>query len=345
MLNADVKEFEYSSEFDGLKISAVIALPSEQINGVVQIVHGMNEHKERYYEFMDYLAEEGFITVISDNRGHGKSVCSADDLGFMYRDGGEGLISDIAQLNRIIRETYPQHPLFIIGHGIGGVAVRHFLRGGDDLVNGAVLLGTPVYKGFSPIVRSIDSLSMYRYGSRFRSEKIYDVIDNTLGKFYEQPDNSWRCSDPGVVEAYNNDPLCSFKVTLNGYKEFLWLLRKANSRRGWQMKHPSLPIRFISGKDDPLMISEKRFLKEVKRLEKRGYESISHRLFDGMRHDVLLEKNCQNVWKDIAKSLFSWIDRFNETMQPGISYEELAEAMSQQQNEDIPEAVPVQEKV
>ena len=114
MLNADVKEFEYSSEFDGLKISAVIALPSEQINGVVQIVHGMNEHKERYYEFMDYLAEEGFITVISDNRGHGKSICSADDLGFMYRDGGEGLISDIAQLNRIIRETYPQHPLFII---------------------------------------------------------------------------------------------------------------------------------------------------------------------------------------------------------------------------------------
>ena len=60
------------------------------------------------------------------------------------------------------------------------------------------------------------------------------------------------------------------------------------------------------------MISEKKFMRSVGKLEKLGYESISHRLFDGMRHDILMEKNSINVYKDIAKTLFSWLDRWND---------------------------------
>ena len=54
-------------------------------------------------------------------------------------------------------------------------------------------------------------------------------------------------------------------------------------------------------------------MKTVEKLEKTGYESISHRLFEGMRHDVLMEKNNINVYKDIAKTLFSWLDRWNDS--------------------------------
>ena len=57
-----------------------------------------------------------------------------------------------------------------------------------------------------------------------------------------------------------------------------------------------------------------KFFKAVAMLEKLGYESTSHRLFEGMRHEVLNEKNNINVWKDIAKTLFSWIDRFDDTV-------------------------------
>ena len=57
------------------------------------------------------------------------------------------------------------------------------------------------------------------------------------------------------------------------------------------------------------MISEKKFFKAMASLEKAGYSSISHRLFDGMRHEVLNEKNSLTVYRDIAKTLFSWIDR------------------------------------
>ena len=149
MLNADLKEFEFTSDFDGLVISAVLAVPSGDINGIVQIVHGMNEHKERYYPFMDYLAEQGFISVIHDNRGHGKSIVEPDDLGFMFRKGGEGFISDIAQLNQRIRAAYPDVPVFMLASGMGAAGAKCFLKENDDKLNGLVLLGTICYSSFS----------------------------------------------------------------------------------------------------------------------------------------------------------------------------------------------------
>ena len=98
MLNAATRQFEFTSEFDGLSVSAFIARPEGNINGIVQIVHGMNEHKERYFDFMDYLASEGFITVIHDNRGHGQSIAAPEDLGFMYRNGDEAYPAMLAAI-------------------------------------------------------------------------------------------------------------------------------------------------------------------------------------------------------------------------------------------------------
>ena len=47
---------------------------------MVQLLHGMCEHKERYLPFMEYLNRQGLITVIHDHRGHGRSVKDRNDL-------------------------------------------------------------------------------------------------------------------------------------------------------------------------------------------------------------------------------------------------------------------------
>ena len=50
--------------------------------GIVQIVHGMCEHKERYKEFIHYLGKQGYMVIIHDHRGHGLSVKKKRDLGY-----------------------------------------------------------------------------------------------------------------------------------------------------------------------------------------------------------------------------------------------------------------------
>ena len=65
----------FRSEADGLRISVLSISPdTPPYRGMIQIVHGMCEYKERYEPFMEYMAEKGYLTVIHDHRGHGRSV-------------------------------------------------------------------------------------------------------------------------------------------------------------------------------------------------------------------------------------------------------------------------------
>ena len=62
---------------------------AEKAKAVVQIIHGMQEHKERYYSFAEFLAKNGYSVVVSDMRGHGKD---APILGHIADKKGEQLI-------------------------------------------------------------------------------------------------------------------------------------------------------------------------------------------------------------------------------------------------------------
>lgn len=78
------------SRADGLELSVLEVVPEGTLRGIVQLVHGMSENKERYQPFMEYLAAQGFLTVIHDHRGHGASVRHKRDLGYMYGGGRRG---------------------------------------------------------------------------------------------------------------------------------------------------------------------------------------------------------------------------------------------------------------
>lgn len=63
-------ESSFKSEADNLEISIMAVIPDKKpYRAVVQLVHGMSEHKERYLPFMEYLAKLGYVTVIHDHRG------------------------------------------------------------------------------------------------------------------------------------------------------------------------------------------------------------------------------------------------------------------------------------
>ena len=63
-----MKKLEINSLFDGLTLSILILKPKGKIKGIVQIAHGMAEHKERYIPFMEFLNDNWYIAVIHDNR-------------------------------------------------------------------------------------------------------------------------------------------------------------------------------------------------------------------------------------------------------------------------------------
>ena len=113
------KSFTVESKCDGLYLDITVFEPENEIKGIFQISHGMAEHKERYYKFMEYLAENGYVTVINDHRGHGKSVKSNDDLGYFYDNSAEYIVEDLHQITKLIKEQYYNKPVVLFGHSMG----------------------------------------------------------------------------------------------------------------------------------------------------------------------------------------------------------------------------------
>ena len=145
-------ESSFKSEADGLEISVMALIPDKKpYRAVVQLVHGMSEHKERYIPFMQYLAKLGYVVVIHDHRGHGKSVKHQDDLGFTYGGGAQAMLQDIRTVNRKIHAYYPELPLILMGHSMGSLAVRAFVAEHDSCVDMLIVCGSPSYNTAMPL--------------------------------------------------------------------------------------------------------------------------------------------------------------------------------------------------
>ena len=67
-------------------LECLLIKPKGEIKGVVQLAHGMNEHKERYIDFMRFLAQNGYACFIHDHRGHGASLKNEVDNKTVYQD-------------------------------------------------------------------------------------------------------------------------------------------------------------------------------------------------------------------------------------------------------------------
>lgn len=95
------------SPVDGLKLSLIYAEPEGAPKGIVQIAHGMCEHKERYIPLMEFLASNGFAAVCHDHRGHGASVKSPEDLGYMGKGGWLAMVDDAKAVTDWAKARWP----------------------------------------------------------------------------------------------------------------------------------------------------------------------------------------------------------------------------------------------
>ncbi len=307
----EYRGFKFFSDVDKLEIDCMSVIPDTDIIGVVQLVHGMCEHKERYYDFMEYLAHKGYLCVIHDNRGHGRSVESDTDLGYFYDGGYEALVEDIHQLTMMMKEELKASknlPYILMGHSMGSLAVRCYLKKYDGDIDKLVVLGSPSKPAGAAIGLMIATAMERVKGGRTHARALdYLVIHSQYEKRFESEGilHAWICSDKKVVEQYNRDPYCNFCFTVDGYVQLIRLMMHTYSTKGWHVTKPELPVLFISGKEDPCNLGPKHFGKSVHFLKNRGYKNVKAVLVNGMRHEVLNEKNKNRVYKHICDFISS----------------------------------------
>ena len=77
-------------------------------------------------------------------------------------------------------------------------------------------------------------------------------------------------------------------------------MKKAYDVHGWRCTRSKMPVLFISGAEDPCLVNVRKFAGAVHAMRRAGYLDGRGKLYPGMRHEILYEKDHEKVWKDIA---------------------------------------------
>ena len=286
--------------------------------GIVQLIHGMVEYIDRYDDFARYLTEQGYVVVGHDHLGHGESVSDPEKFGFFAEgDPSRILLQDIHRLRIFMKTQYPNLPYFMLGHSMGSYLLRRYLSTQGEGLTGVILTGTGQEADAACTAGLVMIRSMAKiHGWDYRDEKLKSLLYNSNYKKFdttgEDPEKSWLTKRTDIVEAYYQNPLCTFSFTLNGYEALLSTVLFCNQRRNIQAIPKELPILIASGEDDPVGALGKSVKKVYDMYVKAGIVDVECKLYPEDRHEILNETDNAIVYADIA----DWIDKHMPEAEP-----------------------------
>ena len=299
--------FSLRSSYDELDLSVLAISPETSPKAVVQFVHGMCEYKERYLPFMEFLCSQGYACIIHDHRGHGASVKSAEDLGYFYSGGYEAVVSDVLTVNEHARKMFPGCPVYLFGHSMGSLAVRSFTKRYDSSIDGLVVCGSPSRNPAAGAGKMLAKIIAGFKGERHRPALIQKIaFDGFNKRFSSEGLNAWLSTDKENVSSYNDDPLCGYCFTGNGFMGLFDLMTDTYSSDGWKLAKPELPVHFIAGSDDPCITSLKDFEDAAGHMKAMGYANVTAKTYEGLRHEILNEVGREIIWQDVVSVFEKW---------------------------------------
>ena len=195
-------------------------------------------------------------------------------------------------------------PYHLFGHSMGSLVVRCYLKKYDDELDSLIVCGSPsenkAAKAAGFLAKTACKMGAHKKGKFFQKMAL-GLYGKALGE--DESENGWISYNKENVKAYDENPLDGFVFSNNGFLNLFLLMDATYNKKGWQVKHPSLPILFIAGADDPCIGSKKQYAQAMTTLKKRGYNQVRGMLFLNRRHEILNEDDVEKVYDAVLHFL------------------------------------------
>jgi alpha-beta hydrolase superfamily lysophospholipase len=254
----------------GVELYRQAWLPDSDPRAVVVIAHGAGEHSGRYEHVADRLVREGYAVHALDHRGHGRS-------------GGPRALIDrldnaVADLDQLIVLAGDGHPVFLLGHSMGGTIALRYALAHQERLTGLILSGpVAALEAASPPMR-IAARALSALAPRLPLIAV---------------DASLVSRDPEVVRAYETDPLVHHgKLPARTVAELAAAVESFPDAVG----AITVPTLIMYGTDDKLVPPSG----SVMLGERIGAADKTVKAYDGLHHEILNEPEQQQVLDDLC---------------------------------------------
>jgi len=283
---------------DGVVLHGNLFCESASPKGLILLLHGMAEHKERYAHTIEVLTKAGYAVLSTDERGHGESAIVK---GYFAKE--DGWLRNVRDQHALVEEArkYVKAPLIVFGHSMGTLVARSFLKRYESEITKVVLTGTPSNNKAVGVAISLCKMIKTFKGEEYRSPLLNNLCFGAFNKAVENPktDYDWLSINEENVKAYIADDDCGYTFTVKGFQDMFEGMKDVYGLDGWSVKKPALPIRFYSGSLDPCMTNLDGLKEAVEILKKQGYADVDYKVYEGYRHEILNEEIRDEVLADI----------------------------------------------
>lgn len=280
-------------------------LPEGAPKGIVQFVHGMAEHIDRYDAPAQALCQGGYLVVGHTHLGHGPK---APVQGYFAQENGwDRLLDDIQLLRQETEQAYPGVPYFLLGHSMGSFLVRCYLTEHGEGLRGAVLSGTGWF-GTGPVKAGLALTGLLcALGQGKKPAALVNMLAfGSSNKAFapSRTDYDWLSRDAAQVDKYVADPHCGFLFTAAGYRDMFRGLDRLRHLDELKKMPKRLPVYFFGGDQDPVGGMGTGVPKVAEQFRQAGLRDVTVKLYPGGRHEMFNETNAQEVCAD----LLAWLN-------------------------------------
>lgn len=303
-------EFTLDSTDKKSKLHVMRWLPDDgNVRAVLQIAHGIAEHIARYDTFARYMANNGFAVVGNSHLGHGLSVATEEDMGYFADSGGwDTVVDDIHQLSKLLHQTYPDKPYFILGHSMGSFLTRTYLIKYPQQFAGCILSGTGQQTGaLLDVGLLMAGVEKRLHGGRRQSAHLNQLCFGAYNRRIanHRTPNDWLTRDREIVDKFTADITCGWVPTIGIFGDMLGGIKFIGNKKNVAKVHKDLPIFLIAGREDPVGDYGVGPEKVLRLYQQAGIKDVTLKLYDGARHEVLNEINREEVFSDVLQWLES----------------------------------------
>lgn len=275
----------------------------ENPKGVVQIIHGMEEHQERYETLAGRFNDAGYTVISSDMRGHGET---APVLGYFGEEKGcYYLLADQIRITAYIRHRFHVNKVIVFAHSMGTIIARNLLQSQSRYYEKVILSGYPCYRLFTGFGILLTEVIKKRKKGDYYSKTVQQLAIGTFNR--KIPDHKtqqdWISVNEDNVRAFMEDPYCGHGFRVAGFNDLFRLVQNMDTVKRYRHVQKDLPILAIRGEDDPCTGGERGSKSSLRTLRRAGFTNITDISYPDMRHEILNEKNNEMVYVDILTFL------------------------------------------
>ena len=288
---------QYFESFDGKGIPYLFfeSKRYKYKNNIV-IFHGMTEPIDRYAEFGEFLASNGYNVFVMEIRGHGELKDS--EIGDFGKGGIKSVFKDIDSFFKKVLSKVGATPnnTTILGHSMGSLIgtewgirnkYKYFILSGFPLKSQLIAIGGKFATFLEKVI--------------FRKVSVFNKISEKWNANFEPNKTKfdWLTRDEIENKKYENNELCGYSVTPKFYSGIFSTIGFIN--RNYKKLDKYARILAIYGTDDKVIdIPYINQIFNTLRKKKRRINILENK---NGRHESLNETNKHEIYDEILKWL------------------------------------------